>query len=196
MSDEITISFGGPFSWHGTRDAPAVYDAAVAPKAGIYLWTVPLPDGHLIYYVGETGNRFGVRLRQHYKELAAARYHIYSAREFAFGEKIALWQGRYDPVGRKSDDECRANCARLSERIREMALVIRFFLAPLSCDTRIRRRVEAAIALPLFDAPGKIGTFQDRGSVRYHRRTNSEEPVACVASSPVLLLGLPERFWA
>jgi len=72
-------------------------------QAGIYLWTVPFPDGHLTYYVGETGRSFNIRLRQHHEELVSARYHIYSAEEFARGEKLALWPGRFDTLDRKSD---------------------------------------------------------------------------------------------
>lgn len=146
MSDDMTIAFAGPFSWPGTTDVRCIYDVDEGCTAGIYLWTVPRPDGHLIYYVGETGRSFSTRLHQHHEELAAARYHVYSAAEFSRGEKRLLWPGRYDPTNRKSDEECQANCMRLSEQIQEMMLVLRFFLAPLSCDIRIRRRVEAAIA--------------------------------------------------
>jgi hypothetical protein len=31
-------------------------DVAESRDSGVYLWTVPLQEGHLIYYVGETGN--------------------------------------------------------------------------------------------------------------------------------------------
>lgn len=72
MPEEITVSFAGPFSWPGTPDTPCVYNADGARKIGIYLWTVSLPDGHLIYYVGETGRSFEIRLRQHYEELVSA----------------------------------------------------------------------------------------------------------------------------
>jgi hypothetical protein len=195
MPEEIIVSFAGPFSWHGTPDAPRVYNADEARTIGIYLWTVPLPDGHLIYYVGETGRSFENRLREHYEEIISARYHVYSAVEFARGEKLALWPGRWDVKDRKSADECLANCQRLSEPIREMMLTLRLFLAPMSCDTRTRRRIEAAIAQPLYAVPGKVGGFQDRG-VRYDPRMPSEQPVACVVSCPVTLLGVPERFWA
>lgn len=195
MSDEIIIPFSGPFSWLGSSDAPSVYDADEARKAGIYLWTVPLPDGHLIYYVGETGRSFNIRLRQHHEELLSARYHIYSAVEFARGEKIALWPGRFDILDRRSDEECRANCPRLSEQIRGMMLILRLFLAPMSCDTRVRRRIEAAIAQSLYATPGKVGAFQDRG-VRYDPRRHAEQPFVCLASSPVPFLGVAERFWA
>jgi hypothetical protein len=191
----MTVSFAGPFSWPGTPDAPSVFDVDERHKPGIYVWTVPLRDGHLIYYVGETGRSFGTRLCEHYTEHAAAMYHVYSPAEFARGQKVALWPGRFDAMHRKSEKECIANYAHLCEQIREMTFILRFFLAPLSCKDRIRRRVEAAIAQALYVAPGIVGTFQDQG-IRYDSRTNDEEPIGCVASSPVPLLGLPEWFLA
>ncbi|MGB6476865.1 MAG: hypothetical protein WBF04_22660 [Candidatus Sulfotelmatobacter sp.] len=172
-----------------------MYDVSEAQKAGIYLWTVPLSDGHLIYYVGETGRSFEIRLRQHYEELVSARYHVYSAVEFARGEKLMLWPGRWDVKDRKSDAECQANRSRLSEPIREMISQFRFFLAPLTCDMRMRRRIEAAIALPLYALSGNVGAFQDRGVI-YQPRTEDEEPVECVISAPMPFLGVPERFLA
>jgi hypothetical protein len=114
---------------------------------------VPLHNGHLIYYVGETGRIFGARMREHYTEHAAAMYHVYSPAEFARGEKIMLWPGRFDVKDRKSEKECIANYAHLCEPIREMTYILRFFLAPLSCQDRIRRRIEAAIAETLFGLP-------------------------------------------
>jgi hypothetical protein len=188
-------NFAGPFSWFGESGCPCVYDVNEALKAGIYLWTVPLSDGHLIYYVGETGRSFEIRLRQHYEELVNARYHVYSAAEFALGEKLALWPGRWDVEDRKSDDECRANHSHLCAQIREMMGVLRFFLAPLSADKRTRQRIEAAIARALYEAPGLVGTFQDQG-VRYWPRMPNEEPMEFVVSAPVRFLGLPDRLSA
>jgi hypothetical protein len=189
------INFAGPFSWFGALDSPCAYDVAEAHKAGIYLWTVPLPDGHLVYYVGETGRSFEIRLRQHYEELVSARYHVYSASEFGRGEKIMLWPGRWDVAARKSDAECQANATRLAAPIREMMLALRFFLAPLSCDKRTRQRIEAAIAQPLYKIPGLVGAFQDQG-VKYWPRLPAEEPLECVVSAPARFLGLPERLSA
>ena len=76
-----------------------------------------------------------------------------------------------------------------------MILVLRFFLAPTSCDKRLRRRMEAAIAQALYASLGNVGTFQDHG-IRYEQRMKSEQPVACIATSPVPLLGLPEQLLA
>ena len=76
-TDEIIVSFVGPFSWFGAPDAPCVYYAEEAHEPGVYLWTVPQPEGQLIYYVGESGRTMGARLRQHYKEMTGARYNVF-----------------------------------------------------------------------------------------------------------------------
>jgi hypothetical protein len=195
MPDEIVILFVGPFSWFGASDAPAVYGADEVRQCGIYLWTVPLLEGYLIYYVGETGSSFKARLREHYRRHTAARYHVYSAQEFAHGKKLCLWPGRYDPTNIKTDEECRDNCQRLTQPIQEMAALLRFFLAPMSCDKRIRRRIEATIAQTLYAAPGVIGAFQDK-DILYKSRMKAEQPISCVVRSPLPLLGVPERFFA
>jgi hypothetical protein len=121
----MIISFVGPFSWAATPDAPSVYGVPEAREAGIYLWTVRLQGGHLIYYVGETGVSFGTGLRRHYTLLLAAMYHVYSPTEFARGEKVTLWPGYWGDergANRKSKEECRANRERLSKPIQQNGL--------------------------------------------------------------------------
>jgi hypothetical protein len=194
MPDEIVVSFSGPFSWSGTPDAPSIFDVEEALKAGIYLFTVPLPDGYLIYYVGETGRTFRDRLFEHYTEHASGMYHVYSPAEFARGEKIMLWPGRFDMACRKPKRECIAAYPELCVPIWEMTRMFRLFLAPLACDTRLRRRIEAAIANALYATPGVIGNFQDK--VNYSPIADGEATIGCVASSPARLLGLPEHFSA
>jgi hypothetical protein len=196
----MKISFAGPFSWEGAVDAPCVYNVPESHDLGVYLWTVPLQNGYLISYVGETGVSFDAGLRQHYRMVVAAKYHVYSAAEYARGEKVTLWPGYWGDwedgqrgANRKSKEECLANLERLSEPIQQMVSIQRFFLAPLSCNDRIRRRIKTAIQFSLFDLPGKIGAFQER-LARYHPRRKDETPIECVVSSPVPLLGLPERF--
>jgi hypothetical protein len=192
---EVEVSFSGPFSWPGTPDAPSVFDAEVRRLPGIYLWTVPLPEGHLVNYVGETGRSFEVRLLEHYKDHMTCMYHLYSPAEFAQGKKVVKWPGRYDPADRKSVRECLDQCAKFSSLANENAHIYRFFLAPLSCEKRTRLRIEAAIAEALYAAPGLAGTFQDIG-IHYDPRTADEAPIECVVTSPVPLIGLLERIRA
>ena len=195
MTEKVTLHFIGPFSWPGTPDAPSVFNIQARQERGIYLWTVPQRDGYLIYYVGETGRSFQLRLLEHYKEHAACMYHVYSPAEFARGEKICLWPGHYDPGDRKSAVECIAQYSKLCAPIRELTQLYRFFLAPLSCEERIRRRIEAAIAGVLYAAPGTPGAFQN-GGIRYHPRREAEEPIGCINTCPVPLIALPERLSA
>lgn len=194
LPNEIPVSFGGPFSWHGTPDAQSIFDVNEGAGKGIYLFTVPLPDGYLIYYVGETGRTFRDRLFEHYTEHAAGMYHVYSPAEFARGEKVMLWPGRFDMACRKPKKDCIAAYTQLSVPIWEMTRMFRLFLAPLACERRVRCRIEAAIANALYGTPGMIGNFQDK--VNYSPRADGETSVQCVLSSSARLLGLPERFEA
>ena len=195
MSRKITVSFAGPFSWPGTPDAPSIFDADLRRQSGIYLWTIPWEEGHLIYYVGETGRSFEVRLLEHYVEHAACMYHVYSPAEFSRGEKVELWPGRYDSLNRKSAQGCIDQYPRLCAPIAELTLLYRLFIAPLEAEARERRRVEAAIAAHLYAQPDLVGAFQDRG-IRYTSRRPDEEPIECVVTSTALLLGLPDRLLA
>ena len=187
----IEVGFEGPFSWAGVPDGPSVFDSPAAGEPGIYLWTIAFDDGFLVYYVGETGRNHAVRLLEHYREHAAAMYHVYSPLEFLQGRKVPLWPGRYEKENRKSLPECIAAYPHLNHAIHELTLGYRFFLAPLRCEARLRRRTEAAIADTLYSAPGVIGAFQDRG-IRYDRRTSEEGPVECRIKCSARIHGVPD----
>jgi len=188
--EQMIVAFEGPFSWPGVPGAPSVFDVDVRRKPGIYLWTVERSDGFLVYYVGETGRSFDVRMFEHYKEHAAGAYHLYSPVEFAKGEKVPLWPGRYDSRDRRTARECVEQYARLAPAIFELTHIYRFFLAPVACDERPRRRIEASIWATLKAAPGLAGSFQDDG-IRYHPRRDDEPPITCSIECPASLIGLP-----
>ena len=61
-----------------------------------------------------------------------------------------------------------------------------------SGEARVRKRVESAIAQALYDSPGLVGGLQDRG-IRYDPRRNGKEPIECLITPSVQLLGLPDR---
>jgi hypothetical protein len=176
-------------------DAPSVFQSETGRLAGIYLWTIPLPEGHMIYYVGETGRSFRDRLFEHYREHASCFYHLHSPAEFARGEKRPIWPGRYDPTDRKSVVECIEQYPRLAPYVAELTTLYRFYLAPFPYDARLRRRVEAAIALHLYRSPGSIGAFQERG-IRYSPKYPDEEGIVANIRSSVPLLGLPDSLLA
>jgi hypothetical protein len=192
MAGGLAIHFEGPFSWPGTPDAPSVFDVEAGRNAGIYLWTVPIKDGHLVYYVGETARNFRDRLAEHYREHAACMYHVYSPAEFSRGEKRPLWPGHYDSADRKSLRECIAQYKRLAVPVGELSYLYKFFLARTICDDRIRIRIEAAIASAIYAAPGVAGTFQDSG-IHYDPRRGDEDPLECSIMSSAPIIGLPTQ---
>ena len=53
-----TISFSGPYSWWPDGKYPYIKHAPQANQSGIYLWTVGLDEGDLVFYVGETATSF------------------------------------------------------------------------------------------------------------------------------------------
>jgi hypothetical protein len=195
MSSAVSLEFSGPFSWLSSDLAPAIFEVAAARTAGIYLWTVDTQDGYLIYYVGETGVEFRQRLHQHLSQQLAGMYHIYNPERFAFGHKHVLWRGLH---GNDREPGLAAFVERLPTLAPALAgfvRLMRFHLAPLTCDTRLRRRIEAALALHVSSQPGLVGSFQDAG-IRYLPRRAGEEPVEVLCMSSAVLLGLPARLEA
>jgi hypothetical protein len=195
MSSAVTLEFLGPFSWLSSDPATSIFEAAAARTAGIYLWTVDTPDGHLIYYVGETGVAFRQRLYQHLSQQLSGMYHIYEPGLFAVGQKHALWRGMY---GRGRESGLAMFVERLptlAPALADFVRLLRFHLAPLACQTRLRRRIEAALAYHLSCQPGLVGAFQDAG-IRYATKRTSEAPVEVLCRSSATLLGLPAHFLA
>ena len=198
-----TVQFAGPFSWEGASDAPSFQYAAERHESGVYLWTIPLPEGHLVCYVGMTAKSFAARMEGHDRCYAAAKYHVYRAESYARGEKLEkdlLWEGmwHYETEASKSprsrsQEECWKNCARLKGPTQEMKKVQRFFFAPLFCDTRTVERIEAAIAEHLKGSPDRrVRDFLTKG-IRYRPTRKHEQPFECTVSSQARILGIPER---
>ena len=185
----VAVEFLGPFAWIPTLDVASVFDAVPEGTAGLYLWTIDRGDGHLVFYVGETGRCIRMRLGEHYAEHCAGRYSIHEPSAFARGEKSCLWPGYYGKSGRELG-ECVAASIELAGKIAEITRMMRFFVAPTDCDKRTRRRMEAAIADAIARAPGAAGAFQEPG-VRYERRRADETPIEIRFRCNSTLLGLP-----
>jgi len=164
-------------------DAPSVFDVEARRERGIYLWTVPQHDGHLVYYVGKQGEAFRSGFWNTTRTCC-----VYVSRLLtggvARGEKICLWPGHYDPADRKSATECIAQYSKLCAPIRQLTNLYRFFLAPLSCQERIRKRVE-----PRFGGSSMPHRHSGRVSgswIHYYSRREDEEPIGCTITCPVL----------
>lgn len=63
--ESMIVEFVGPLSWLGGTGIPSIFEAEIGKRSGLYLWTVPLDAGELVYYVGETGRSFAQRMLEH-----------------------------------------------------------------------------------------------------------------------------------
>ena len=66
--ERLVVQFAGPLSWGGQYGTPCIFDHPLGTGSGVYLWTVPQDDSEPIYYVGETGRAFAVRMKEHAEE--------------------------------------------------------------------------------------------------------------------------------
>jgi hypothetical protein len=104
------------------------------------------------------------------------------------------WTGGRDaaitPQGRDLRVRTGGTLARPAVQRGAVRRLMRFHLAPLTCGTRLRRRIEAALARHLSRQPGLVGSFEDVG-IRYSPRHVGEEPIDVLCYSSAALLGLP-----
>lgn len=192
--EPMIVEFVGPLSWSGGTGIPSIFEAEIGKRFGLYLWTVPLDAGELVYYVGETGRSFAQRMLEHFKEHASGGYHIYEPQEFSRGRKVALWYGLYGPDREKSLLEFIHRYRQLAPAIADLTELYRFYVAPLQCEKRVRERIEAALAKHLYEQPGMVGEFQDRG-IMYRGRNSAEEAVQVSVQCTAHLIGVPEVLW-
>jgi hypothetical protein len=192
MEEEWVVEFQGPLSWVESSAETSIFYSEVSKLMGVYLWTVKTPDGHLVYYVGETGVNFRTRMRSHYQEQLSGMYHIYDPELFSLGEKRELWQGVYGKGGERDFHKFLDILPSLVPSLIRFVGIIHFHVAPMNCERRPRRRFEAALANHLYGQPGAIGAFQDKG-IHYDPRLINENPIMVKIDCPQEVLGIPPK---
>ncbi len=190
MTDSLHVDFEGPFGWFDDADVPALGQVSVGRRAGVYLWTVPIGNGELVYYVGQTGRSFCLRMTKHLSQQLSGMYHIYEPNAFASGVKRVLWKGMYESTREKGLGEFVNRLPTLVTSLVGFVRLMCFRVAPLDCDARVRTRIEAALSRHLRDQPEPVGPFQDNG-IRYVHRRSDEEPILITCSPIEGILGLP-----
>lgn len=187
----IDLAFEGPFGWFA-GDRPSILDAPPARKPGIYLWTIVTEhDGELIYYVGETGREFRLRFAEHLKEQLSGCYRLNDPEAMRVGRREVLWLGLY---GRSRETSLAGFVERLpvlAPALQTFVDLVRFHIAAFEGDTRLRKRIEAAIADHLYAQQGLAAEFQEQ-DIHYDRKLSEEPTVEVAVRSQVRLEGLPE----
>jgi hypothetical protein len=196
MEGVLTVShhlrFSGPFRWFAGDGVESIFDVSVGKNSGVCLWTVDTTDGELVYYVGETGRSFAVRHKEHLIEQLSGGYHIYEPGPFVRGEKVLLWRGMYGPGCERSLEGFVRKLPELAVSLSKFVNMMCFHVAPFDGALRLRKRVEAAIALHLRGQASPVGSFQDDG-VSYAPRTVDETAIDIELAFDRAIRGLPSR---
>ncbi len=195
-SETLEIDMSGPYSWlpSPSNSDPPFLGSAAAKLAGVYLWTVPRPDGLLVYAAGYTTRSFAGRVRAHTKNYLSGRYTILNVGELLQGRRKEIWHGLfYKKASATRLDEYHQRATELEARAREQLQTFRIVLLPMVTEERMMRRVEAAVMHALYAAQAALAAIPDRG-MSLAPRWKSEAPVRIRLRSGPLLLGLPREF--
>jgi hypothetical protein len=145
---EYEIVFHGPYRF--LSGGYSVFSHEDSENQGIYLWTVPMDGYYLPYYVGETGISFRYRLQEHIKGYLSGVYRVYDPSEFIKGRKNLVWGGMWLPGTKDNMPQFLDQYLDMVQKIYDLIGSIRIFLAPIQVETRIRKRIEGAIASCIF----------------------------------------------
>jgi hypothetical protein len=94
VTDPLPVKWYGPYSFVETKEEN-VFTSLIGEKKGLYLFTIPFEGEYLVYYVGETGSSFAIRLLQHVQSYLNGFYRVFDPEEFARGKKVLLWGGMW-----------------------------------------------------------------------------------------------------
>ena len=186
----IDLNFIGPYSWINNIGLSCIFTAEECKKSGIYLWTVKTSIGELVYYVGETGRNFSIRMYEHFQEHMSGGYHLYNPEQFIRGNRDCIWPGRYERERKTTVTEFMESYSKFNKTIEELVKIYHFFIAPIQVEKRIRERIESGIANYFYSKEGIIGAYQEKG-IRYTKKREGDEEINLTIDSDPVIIGFP-----
>ncbi len=103
---------------------------------------------------------------EHLAQQLSGMYRLYDPERFVRDEKVLLWRGVYGPGSEPSLAGFVQQLPQLAPVLTEFVKLMRFHVAPLRSDARIRKRIEAALAHHLASQSPPVGSFQEE-DIRY-----------------------------
>jgi hypothetical protein len=196
MADiKIELTLHGPFGLCGEHKRIIFYED-IGKEAGIYFWTVPyVQGGSIINYVGETGESFKKRLKDHMIHTAGGNYRICDPDFEIQGVERILWNGLWRKGTRDKMPEFVSRLIELTPVIKKSLEQSEIYVAPLTSERRIRQRIEGAIADHVKAQAPPASSLLPK-DIRYYKRRSDEEPVTVLLSGGDVLLGMPKYLLA
>ena len=196
MADtEFELILHGPYGLCGEHEKILFHDS-IGGEIGIYFWTVPyVQGGSIINYIGETGESFTQRFKDHMIHTAGGNYRIYDPDFEVQGVERILWNGLWRKGTRDKMPEFVSRMIELSPAIKKSLEHSEIYVAPFKSEKRIRQRIEGAIADYIKAQPPPASGLLPT-DVRYTKRWNDEDPVSVLISGGDALLGMPKNLLA
>ena len=192
---ELKLILHGPYGLCGKHENIIFYED-IAKKAGIYFWTVPYVQGGLIInYIGETGESFKRRFKDHMIQKAGGHYRICDPDFAVQGVERILWNGLWRKGTRDKMPEFVRRIIELSPAIKKSLKNSEIYVAPFEGEKRIRQRIEGALADHIKAQPPPASNLLPK-DIRYYKRRSDEEPVTVLISGGDALLGMPKDLLA
>jgi hypothetical protein len=191
MSAEIEINLVGPYGLCGDHHR-LLFAEPISAAAGIYLWTVRTAGGFIVEYVGQTGQSFAKRTKDHLIQTFGGNYCVCDAQAMREGRAEVAWPGLWRRGSRDRMPEFAERYVELAPVIQQYVQAIEVFVAPLDVGRRLRERVEGALAHSIWDLPAPGGSLLPR-DVRYRRRQQDEAQMSVCVRCCEQIIGLPSR---
>jgi hypothetical protein len=190
----IRLELHGPFPLCGER-TDTLAGCSQSCKAGIYLWTVRQGAGDFrISYIGETGETFHQRSRDHITQILGGNYRVLRPDSAEKGVQEVVWNGLWRRGTRHLLPDFLRRYEELAPLIKKHILQQEIFVGPLACERRLRKRIEGAIARQIRSSPVASSLLAE--DIRYTCRRDDEPPVAVQIVSAHGIEGLPTQMVA
>lgn len=186
----LTLRFEGPYpTCTDTKDVLA--DCRHRKSAGIFLMTALVGGSYRITHVGQTGTAFYQRLKEHVIQTLGGNFRICDPEALSRGETKVLWNGLWRPGTHQKLPEFLRDSTRYIDAAKACFRLEMIFVAPLTLEERMRKRIEGAIAKQIRKDPIASSLFPP--DVRSLGRLTTETPITIRIQAPAKILGLPEQ---
>lgn len=187
--EALHLHFHGPFA-PCSEISDIFDDCEYRDSTGLYLWAVELPTGcYRISYIGETGRSFYHRTKEHIIQTLGGNYRVIDADQMRQGVERIIWDGLWRGDAQKRLPEFLRRYETLAPLTKRYLFGQAIFLAPFRGETRLRRRIEVALAHHIRSKPDASGLLP--GDIRYVVRKAAQSAVKIDISADRPIEGLP-----
>jgi len=162
---------------------------------GIYLWCVKTnADIYKPTYIGETGNSFYQRTKEHLIQTFGGNYLICNAESLRQDQIVIEWNGLWRKGTRNKLPEFFQTCETLISKIKDYVAVQQLFLIPFVKETKLRRRIESSLA-HVFMSSHEASNLMPH-DIRYLKPNAKHKLIDVIFEQHELIQGFPSQIKA